>query len=85
TMFGSMGDELVETFSGRNGQVGLERVVDSIELHFSWDMDPFYLCGLETSMLLLEGIMNSILLFFCGSELLLEVLTLAAFSSMDRI
>ena len=32
----------------------------------------------------LEAIMNSILLFFCSSELLLEVLTLATSSSMDR-
>lgn len=47
-------------------------------------MASYYLL-LQTYVLRLEAIMNGILLVFYGSELLLEVLTLAAFSSMDRI
>lgn len=42
-------------------------------------MASYYLL-LQTYVLRLEAIMNGILLFFCGSELLLEVLTLAALS-----
>lgn len=42
-------------------------------------MASYYLL-LQTYVLRLEAIMNGILLFFCGSELLLEVLTLTAFS-----
>ena len=43
-----------------------------------------YCLLLQTSVLFLEAILNSMLLF-CGLELLLEVLTLAVFSRMDRI
>lgn len=42
-------------------------------------MASYYLL-LQTYVLRLEAIMNGILLLFCGAELLLEVLTLAAFS-----
>ncbi|XP_037694173.1 transmembrane protein 216 isoform X2 [Choloepus didactylus] len=57
----------------------------SVALTFPSAMMAFYYLLLQTYVLRLEAIMNGILLFFCGSELLLEVLTLAAFSSMDRI
>lgn len=42
-------------------------------------MASYYLL-LQTYVLRLEAVMNGILLFFCGSELLLDVLALAAFS-----
>ncbi|XP_011897535.1 PREDICTED: transmembrane protein 216 isoform X3 [Cercocebus atys] len=57
----------------------------SVALTFPSAMMASYYLLLQTYVLRLEAIMNGILLFFCGSELLLEVLTLAAFSSMDRI
>lgn len=57
----------------------------SVALTFPSAMMASYYLLLQTYVLRLEAIMNSILLFFCGSELLLEMLTLATFSSMDRI
>lgn len=52
----------------------------SVALTFPSAMMASYYLLLQTYVLRLEAIMNGILLFFCGSELLLEVLTLAAFS-----
>ena len=52
----------------------------SVALTFPSTMMASYYLLLQTYVLRLEAIMNGILLFFCGSELLLEVLTLTAFS-----
>lgn len=52
----------------------------SVALTFPSAMMASYYLLLQTYVLRLEAIMNGILLVFCGSELLLEVLTLAAFS-----
>jgi transmembrane protein 216 len=52
----------------------------SVALTFPSAMLASYYLLLQTYVLRLEAIVNGILLFFCGSELLLEVLTLAAFS-----
>lgn len=52
----------------------------SVALTFPSAMMASYYLLLQTYVLRLEAIMNSILLFFCGSELLLEMLTLATFS-----
>ncbi|GAB1302184.1 Transmembrane protein 216 [Apodemus speciosus] len=52
----------------------------SVALTFPSAMMASYYLLLQTYVLRLEAIMNSILLFFCGSELLLEILTLATFS-----
>ena len=53
-------------------------------LTFLSTMVASYYLLLQTSVIRLEAIMNGILLFFCSSELLLEVLTLATSSSMER-
>lgn len=52
----------------------------SVALTFPSAMMASYYLLLQTYVLRLEAIMNGILLFFCGSELLLEALALAAFS-----
>ncbi|ELK23423.1 Transmembrane protein 216 [Myotis davidii] len=52
----------------------------SVALTFPSALMASYYLLLQTYVLRLEAIMNGILLLFCGSELLLEALTLAAFS-----
>ncbi|XP_032494288.1 uncharacterized protein LOC116757064 [Phocoena sinus] len=51
----------------------------SVALTFPSAMMASYYLLLQTYVLLLEAVMNGISLFFCDSELLLEVLTLGCF------
>ncbi|CAD7692244.1 unnamed protein product [Nyctereutes procyonoides] len=48
-----------------------------VALTFPSDMMSSYCLLLQTSKHHLDAILKSVLLFFCGSELLLEVITLA--------
>lgn len=82
-----LGIEVIRLFFGTKGNLCQRKMPlgISMALTFPSAMMASYYLLLQTYVLRLEAIMNSILLFFCGSELLLEVLTLAAFSSMDRI
>ncbi|XP_003274085.1 transmembrane protein 216 isoform X1 [Nomascus leucogenys] len=82
-----LGIEVIRLFFGTKGNLCQRKMPLSISvaLTFPSAMMASYYLLLQTYVLRLEAIMNGILLFFCGSELLLEVLTLAAFSSMDRI
>ncbi|XP_054935306.1 transmembrane protein 216-like [Physeter macrocephalus] len=86
-LFLYLGIEVIRLFFGTKGNLCQRKMPLGIRvaLTFPSAMMASYYLLLQTYMLHLEAIMNSILLFFCGSELLLEVLTLAAFSSMDRI
>lgn len=56
----------------------------SVALTFPSAVMASYYLLLQTYVLRLEAIMNGILLLFCGSELLLAALTLAAFSRSAR-
>lgn len=56
----------------------------SVALTFPSALMASYYLLLQTYVLRLEAILNGILLLFCGSELLLEALTLAAFSRFLR-
>ncbi|XP_004051356.1 transmembrane protein 216 isoform X1 [Gorilla gorilla gorilla] len=82
-----LGIEVIRLFFGTKGNLCQRKMPLSISvaLTFPSAMMASYYLLLQTYVLRLEAVMNGILLFFCGSELLLEVLTLAAFSSMDRI
>lgn len=82
-----LGIEVIRLFFGTKGNLCQRKMPlgISVALTFPSAMMASYYLLLQTYVLRLEAIMNSILLFFCGSELLLEVLTLTAFSSMDRI
>ncbi|KAK7803030.1 hypothetical protein U0070_010590, partial [Myodes glareolus] len=82
-----LGIEVIRLFFGTKGNLCQRKVPlgISVALTFPSAMMASYYLLLQTYVLRLEAIMNSILLFFCGSELLLEMLTLATFSSMDRI
>ncbi|XP_030774840.1 transmembrane protein 216 isoform X1 [Rhinopithecus roxellana] len=82
-----LGIEVIRLFFGTKGNLCQRKMPlgISVALTFPSAMMASYYLLLQTYVLRLEAIMNGILLFFCGSELLLEVLTLAAFSSMDRI
>ncbi|XP_073902953.1 transmembrane protein 216 isoform X2 [Castor canadensis] len=82
-----LGIEVVRLFFGTKGNLCQRKMPlgISVALTFPSAMLASYYLLLQTYVLRLEAIVNGILLFFCGSELLLEVLTLAAFSSMDRI
>ncbi|XP_058908853.1 transmembrane protein 216-like [Kogia breviceps] len=86
-LFLYLGIEVIRLFVGTNGNLCQRKMPlgISVALTFPSTMMASYYLLLQTYMLRLEAIMNNILLFFCGSELLLEVLPLAAFSSMDRI
>ncbi|XP_006875110.1 PREDICTED: transmembrane protein 216 [Chrysochloris asiatica] len=77
-----LGMEIIRLFFGSKGNLCQRKMplVISVALTFpSATMASYYLL-LQTYVLRLEAIMNGVLLVFCGSELLLEVLTLAAFS-----
>ena len=82
-----LGIEVIRLFFGTKGNLCQRKMPlgISVALTFPSAMMASYYLLLQTYVLRLEAIMNSILLFFCGSELLLEMLTLATFSSMDRI
>ncbi|XP_036780988.1 transmembrane protein 216 isoform X4 [Manis pentadactyla] len=77
-----LGIEVIRLFFGTKGNLCQRKMPlgISMALTFPSAMMASYYLLLQTYVLRLEAIMNSILLFFCGSELLLEVLTLAAFS-----
>ncbi|XP_011798118.1 PREDICTED: transmembrane protein 216 isoform X1 [Colobus angolensis palliatus] len=77
-----LGIEVIRLFFGTKGNLCQRKMPLSISvaLTFPSAMMASYYLLLQTYVLRLEAIMNGILLFFCGSELLLEVLTLAAFS-----
>ncbi|XP_010597424.1 transmembrane protein 216 isoform X3 [Loxodonta africana] len=82
-----LGIEVIRLFFGTKGNLCQRKMPLGISVALTFPsatMASYYLL-LQTYVLRLEAIMNGILLFFCGSELLLEVLTLAALSSMDRI
>ncbi|XP_041517728.1 transmembrane protein 216 isoform X1 [Microtus oregoni] len=82
-----LGIEVIRLFFGTKGNLCQRKMPlgISVALTFPSVMMASYYLLLQTYVLRLEAIMNSILLFFCGSELLLEILTLATFSSMERI
>uniref|UniRef100_A0A9L0J3U3 Transmembrane protein 216 n=2 Tax=Equus TaxID=9789 RepID=A0A9L0J3U3_EQUAS len=82
-----LGIEVIRLFFGTKGNLCQRKMPlgISVALTFPSAMMASYYLLLQTYVLRLEAIMNGILLVFCGSELLLEVLTLAAFSSVDRI
>uniref|UniRef100_A0A8C6IGW3 Transmembrane protein 216 n=1 Tax=Mus spicilegus TaxID=10103 RepID=A0A8C6IGW3_MUSSI len=82
-----LGIEVIRLFFGTKGNLCQRKMPlgISVALTFPSAMMASYYLLLQTYVLRLEAIMNSILLFFCGSELLLEMLTLATFSSMDRV
>ncbi|XP_010631318.1 transmembrane protein 216 isoform X1 [Fukomys damarensis] len=82
-----LGIEVIRLFFGTKGNLCQRKMPlgISVALTFPSAMMAAYYLLLQTYVLRLEAIMNGILLFFCGSELLLEVLTLAAFASMDKI
>ncbi|XP_052616690.1 transmembrane protein 216 isoform X1 [Peromyscus californicus insignis] len=93
-LFLYLGVEVIRLFFGTKGNLCQRKMPlgISVALTFPSAMMASYYLLLQTYVLRLEAIMNSILLFFCGSELLLEMLTLATFSSfflsafsMDRI
>ncbi|XP_004770418.1 transmembrane protein 216 isoform X4 [Mustela putorius furo] len=77
-----LGIEVIRLFFGTKGNLCQRKMPlgISVALTFPSAMMASYYLLLQTYVLRLEAIMNSILLFFCGSELLLEVLTLTAFS-----
>ncbi|XP_070420187.1 transmembrane protein 216 isoform X2 [Equus przewalskii] len=78
-----LGIEVIRLFFGTKGNLCQRKMPlgISVALTFPSAMMASYYLLLQTYVLRLEAIMNGILLVFCGSELLLEVLTLAAFSS----
>ncbi|KAM9221882.1 transmembrane protein 216 [Dugong dugon] len=77
-----LGIEVIRLFFGTKGNLCQRKVPlgISMALTFPSAMMASYYLLLQTYVLRLEAIMNGILLFFCGSELLLEVLTMAALS-----
>ncbi|XP_077604871.1 transmembrane protein 216 isoform X3 [Crocuta crocuta] len=81
-----LGIEVIRLFFGTKGNLCQRKMPlgISVALTFPSAMMASYYLLLQTYVLRLEAIMNSILLFFCGSELLLEVLTLTAFSSWRK-
>lgn len=86
-LFLYLGIEAIRLFFGTKGNLCQRQMPLGISVALTFPsavMATYYLL-LQTYVLRLEAVMNSILLFFCGSELLLEVLTLTAFSSRDRI
>ncbi|XP_023988873.1 transmembrane protein 216 isoform X2 [Physeter macrocephalus] len=86
-LFLYLGIEVIRLFFGTKGNLCQRKMPlgISMALTFPSAMMASYYLLLQTYVLRLEAILSGILLFFCGSELLLEVLTLAAFSSLDRI
>ncbi|EPQ11422.1 Transmembrane protein 216 [Myotis brandtii] len=82
----SLGIEVIRLFFGSKGNLCQRKMplAISVALTFPSALMASYYLLLQTYVLRLEAIMNGILLLFCGSELLLEVLTLAAFSSTGR-
>ncbi|EPY89641.1 hypothetical protein CB1_000089007 [Camelus ferus] len=81
-LFLYLGIEVIRLFFGTKGNLCQRKMPlgISVALAFPSAMMASYYLLLQTYVLRLEAIMNGILLFFCGSELLLEVLTMAAFS-----
>ncbi|XP_054998510.1 transmembrane protein 216 [Sorex araneus] len=82
-----LGIELIRLFFGSKGNLCQRKMPLGISVALTFPcatMAAYYLL-LQTYALRLEAVLNCILLCFCGAELLLEALTLAAFSSMDRI
>ncbi|KAF4009776.1 hypothetical protein G4228_001082 [Cervus hanglu yarkandensis] len=81
-LFLYLGIEVIRLFFGTKGNLCQRKMPlgISVALTFPSTMMAAYYLLLQTYVLRLEAIMNGILLFFCGSELLLEVLTLTAFS-----
>ncbi|XP_019810307.1 transmembrane protein 216 isoform X1 [Bos indicus] len=86
-LFLYLGVEVIRLFFGTKGNLCQRKMPlgISVALTFPSTMMASYYLLLQTYVLRLEAIMNSILLFFCGSELLLEVLTLTAFSRFSSL
>ncbi|XP_066495068.1 transmembrane protein 216 isoform X1 [Tiliqua scincoides] len=84
-LFLYLGIEVTRIFFGSKGNLCQRKVPLSISLALTFPaavMAAYYLL-LQTYALRLEAILNAILLLFYGVELLLGILTLAAFSSLD--
>ncbi|XP_077902045.1 transmembrane protein 216 isoform X1 [Ictidomys tridecemlineatus] len=69
-----LGIEVIRLFFGTKGNLCQQKMPlgISVALTFPSAMMASYYLLLQTYVLRLEAIMNGILLFFCGSELLLE-------------
>ncbi|XP_006899947.1 PREDICTED: transmembrane protein 216 [Elephantulus edwardii] len=77
-----LGIDVIRLFFGSKGNLCQRKMplAISVALTFPSAVMASYYLLLQTYVLRLEAILNSISLCFCGSELLLEVLTLCAFS-----
>ncbi|XP_025062706.1 transmembrane protein 216 isoform X1 [Alligator sinensis] len=84
-LFLYLGIEVTRIFFGSKGNLCQRKVPLSISLALTFPaavMAAYYLL-LQTYALRLEAILNAILLLFYAVELLLGILTLASFSSVD--
>ncbi|XP_044281636.1 transmembrane protein 138 isoform X1 [Varanus komodoensis] len=84
-LFLYLGIEVTRIFFGSKGNLCQRKVPLAISLALTFPaavMAAYYLL-LQTYALRLEAILNAILLLFYAVELLLGILTLAAFSSLD--
>uniref|UniRef100_A0A8C9BBS0 Transmembrane protein 216 n=1 Tax=Phocoena sinus TaxID=42100 RepID=A0A8C9BBS0_PHOSS len=80
-LFLYLGIGVIRLFFGTKGNLCQRKMplAISVALTFPSAMMASYYLLLQTYVLLLEAVMNGISLFFCDSELLLEVLTLGCF------
>uniref|UniRef100_F7FJZ5 Transmembrane protein 216 n=2 Tax=Monodelphis domestica TaxID=13616 RepID=F7FJZ5_MONDO len=84
-LFLYLGIEITRIFFGTKGNL-CQRMMPlgiSLALTFPSAMMASYYLLLQTYVLRLEAVMGTILLLFCALEVILEVLTLSTFSSMD--
>ncbi|XP_027714644.1 transmembrane protein 216 isoform X2 [Vombatus ursinus] len=84
-LFLYLGIEIIRLFFATKGNL-CQRMMPlaiSLAMTFPSAMMAFYYLLLQTYVLRLEAVMSTILLLFCGLELVLEVITLTTFSSMD--
>ncbi|TKC51144.1 hypothetical protein EI555_004210, partial [Monodon monoceros] len=89
-LFLYLGIEVIRLFFGTKGNLCQRKMPlgISMALTFPSAMMASYYLLLQTYVLRLEAIMNGILLFFCGSELLLEfssLIIMAKASCVDRV
>ncbi|XP_043827411.1 transmembrane protein 216 isoform X2 [Dromiciops gliroides] len=84
-LFLYLGIEIIRLFFGTKGNL-CQRMMPlgiSLALTFPSAMMAVYYLTMQTYVLRLEVVMSTILLLFCILELLLEVITLTTFNSMD--
>ncbi|XP_068964650.1 transmembrane protein 216 isoform X1 [Petaurus breviceps papuanus] len=84
-LFLYLGIEIIRIFFATKGNLCQRMMPLGISLAMTLPsalMASYYLL-LQTYVLRLEAVMSTILLLFCGLELVLEVITLTTFSSMD--